>query len=103
MQGGFGEDVSALSHELSEWLNDPPFTNNKVPSWMVPSQPQYGCSNALETGDPLVGVVFTVHGFSNSHLQDEAFFSWFARQSPSIAINGLYTYLGTFKTYSPHC
>lgn len=100
--GGFGEDVSAFSHELSEWLNDP-FVNNRVPSWTVPSQPQYGCSSVLETGDPLVGVLFTVSGYPQSHLQDEALFSWFARQVPSIAINHLYTYLGTYNTYSPHC
>jgi len=85
-----------------EWYNDP-FTNNVVPNWISPIAPQYGCNNALEVGDPLVGVVFTVNGFSGSHLQDEAFFSWFARQTPSIAINGLYTYLGTFKTLSKHC
>lgn len=99
--GGFGEDVSAFSHELSEWLNDP-FVNNTVPSWSVPSEPQYGCSSVLETGDPLVGVLFSAPG-STLHLQDEAFFSWFARQTPSIAINHLYTYLGTFTTYSPGC
>jgi hypothetical protein len=102
VQGGFAEDVSALSHELAEWLNDP-FGTNVVPNWISPIAPQYGCSNLLEVGDPLVGVVFTVSGFSGSHLQDEAFFSWFARQTPSIAINGLYTYLGTFKALSQHC
>ena len=102
VQGGFAEDVSALSHELAEWLNDP-FGTNVVPNWISPTAPQYGCSNVLEVGDPLVGVVFTVSGFSGSHLQDEAFFSWFARQTPSIAINGLYTYLGTFKALSQHC
>ena len=101
IQGGFGEDVSALSHELAEWYNDP-FTNNVVPNWISPIAPQYGCNNALEVGDPLVGVVFTVSGFS-SHLQDEAFFSWFARQTPSIAIGGKYTYLGTFKNLSATC
>ena len=99
--GGFGQDVSAFSHELSEWMNDP-FVSNAVPSWSVPSQPQYGCSSVLEVGDPLVGVLFSVPG-SSLHLQDEAFFSWFARQKPSIAINHLYTYLGTFTTYSPPC
>jgi hypothetical protein len=31
------------------------------------------------------------------------FFNWFARQSPSLAINGLYTYLGTFKALSKKC
>jgi len=102
VQGGFAEDVSALSHELAEWLNDP-FGTNVVPNWISPIAPQYGCNNFLEVGDPLVGVVFTVSGFSGSHLQDEAFFSWFARQTPSIAINGLYTYLGTFKALSKHC
>ncbi len=68
-----------------------------------PIAPQYGCNNSLEDGDPLVGGVFTVSGFSSSHLQDEAFFSWFARQSPSIAIHGQYTYLGTFTQLSATC
>lgn len=93
------EDINGLSHEESEWLNDP-FTNNVVPAWTVPSEPQYGCSNALETGDPLVGVAFTVNGY---HPQDEAFLSWFARQTPSTSIDQLYTYLGTFTSYSPSC
>jgi hypothetical protein len=100
--GGFGEDVSALSHELLEWFNDP-FTNNTVPNWISPIAPQYGCNNLLEVGDPLVGVVFTVSGFSSDHLQDIALFSWFARKSVSISINGLYTYLGTFKSLSKTC
>jgi hypothetical protein len=99
--GGFGEDVSALSHELAEWLNDP-YTNNVVPNWTSPIAPQYGCNNALEVGDPLVGVVFTVTGFTQ-HLQDEAFFSWFARQKPSIGIKGRYSYLGTLKGLSKVC
>jgi hypothetical protein len=102
VQGGFAEDVSALSHEMLEWFNDP-FTNNTVPNWISPIAPQYGCNNLLEVGDPLVGVVFTVPGFSNDHLQDVAFFNWFARQSHSTALNGLYTYLGTFKSLSQMC
>lgn len=102
VQGGFSEDVSALSHEMLEWFNDP-FTNNVVPNWISPIAPQYGCNNSLEVGDPLVGVVFTVSGFSKDHLQDEAFFTWFARESPSKALNGLYTYLGTFKALSKKC
>ena len=102
VQGGFGEDVSALSHEMLEWFNDP-FTNNVVPNWISPIAPQYGCNNFLEVGDPLVGVVFTVQGFSSDHLQDMALFSWFARKSASISIHGLYTYLGTFKSLSKMC
>src|SRR3989441_8899465 len=98
--GFFGvkiEDMSILSHEVSEWLNDP-FLLNQVPPWLLSAF--YGCTNLLETGDPLVGVNFKVNGY---HLQDEAFLSWFARQSPSTAINSLYTYLGTFRTVSPSC
>lgn len=102
VQGGFAEDVSALSHEMLEWFNDP-FTNNIVPNWISPIAPQYGCNNVLEVGDPLVGVVFTVSGFSSDHLQDMALFSWFARKSTSISINKLYTYLGTFKGLSQKC
>lgn len=102
VQGGFSEDVSALSHEMLEWFNDP-FTNNVVPNWISPIAPQYGCNNLLEVGDPLVGVVFTVSGFSGDHLQDVAFFNWFARQSPSKALNGLYTYRGTFTSPSKKC
>lgn len=98
----FSEDVSALSHEMLEWFNDP-FTNNAVPNWISPIAPQYGCNNSLEVGDPLVGVLFKVQGFSSDHLQDVAFFNWFARQKPSTAINGLYTYLGTFTKPSNKC
>jgi hypothetical protein len=102
VQGGFGVDVSALSHELLEWMNDP-FTTNVVPNWISPSAPQYGCNNALEVGDPLVGVVFTVTGFTSYHLQDIAFYNWFARQSPSTAINGQYSYKKTITSISAMC
>jgi hypothetical protein len=93
------EDINALSHELSEWMNDP-FVDNVAPTWQSPIAPQYGCSNVLESGDPLVGVSFTVNGY---HPQDEAFLSWFAHQTPSIGIRGRYSYLGTFTAPSPLC
>lgn len=97
------QDIDGLSHEVAEWLNDP-YTNNTVPSWSVPNEPQYGCTSLLEVGDPLVGTAFKVKiGTTTYHPQDIAFFSWFARQSPSIGISGRYTYLGTFTTYSPSC
>ena len=102
VQGGFGEDVSALSHEMLEWIDDP-FTTNTVPNWISPIAPQYGCNNALEVGDPLVGVVFTLTTFPSDHLQDIAFYNWFARQSPSTAINGLYSYRGTITGLSKTC
>ncbi len=93
------EDINALSHEIAEWANDP-FNDNVTPSWISPIAPQYGCNNFLEVGDPLVGVTFTVNGY---HPQDEAFYSWFAKQVPSVGIGGQYNYLGTFSGPSPTC
>lgn len=58
------------------------------------------CSTALEVGDPLVSVAFTVNGY---HLQDQAFKSWFAHDVPSEGINGQYTYLNTFTQPSTLC
>src|SRR5579859_2894250 len=98
----FSRDVNALSHELAEWANDP-FVNNITPNWISPIAPQYGCNNFLEVGDPLVGVTIPPASFGGYHLQDEAFFSWFARQTPSIAQGGRYTYLGTFTGLSAVC
>lgn len=96
------EDINALSHEVAEWLNDP-LVGNVVPAWSVPSEPQYGCSNVLEVGDPLVGVAYKVNLNGTAyHPQDVAFLPWFAR-SASASIGGRYTYLGTFTTYSPGC
>ncbi|GCE12959.1 hypothetical protein [Tengunoibacter tsumagoiensis] len=92
-------DVSALSHEVSEWYNDP-FTDNQTPTWSSPLAPQYGCNSYLEVGDPLVGIGFTVNGYN---LQDEAFYSWFAKQPISLGINGQFTYLNSFSTPSPTC
>jgi hypothetical protein len=80
-------DIHALSHELSEWVDDP-FTNNAVQPWVTPTAPQYGCTRLLETGDPVVGVWFGLPGNtyatdSNSqgmwHPEDEVFAQWFGR------------------------
>jgi len=101
-------DVAPLSHEISEWGHDP-FADNFVNPWSVAGEPQYGCSNILETGDPLVGIDFAV-GSTNPdpgtgpawHLQDEAFLWWFERQTTQ-ASNGEYSYLGTFTSSAPTC
>jgi hypothetical protein len=101
-------DVAALSHEISEWGHDP-FVNNFVNNWEVAGEPQYGCSNALETGDPLVGIDFAA-GSTNPdpvtgpawHLQDEAYLWWFERQATQ-ASNGAYSYLGTFTSPAATC
>ena len=95
-------DVSILSHELGEWLDDP-LGNNTVPSWGHVGQVT-GCQNNLEVGDPLTGSNSTVNtGSFLYHLQDLAFFSWFARENPSRAVNGWYSTLNAFAGPPPIC
>jgi hypothetical protein len=95
-------DISALSHEVGEWVNDP-FTTNPTPSWGHIGQVS-GCQTNLEVGDPLSGTTLsdTVGGFTY-HPQELAFFSWFYQQSTSLGVNGWYSNGGTFTTYAANC
>jgi hypothetical protein len=102
-------DIHALSHEVSEWYDDP-FVNNLVQPWEdLEFAPQYGCTNILETGDPVVGIWFPLAGNPQPgangvwHPEDEVHFSFFARQTPSIAYGGRYTYMGTFDHPAQNC
>jgi hypothetical protein len=100
-------DIHALSHEVSEWLDDP-FVNNLVNPWLTPTAPQYGCTAYLETGDPVVGFWFPLgpnpYDADNVwHPEDEVYFSWFARQTPSQALFERYTYMGTFTEAAHGC
>ena len=100
-----GADVDVFSHEVTEWVNDP-FLNNIVPPWSFSAPPVIvnACSNLLEVGDPLEETPFTVSlNGTIYHLQDEAFFSYFARQSPSIGFHGRYSFLGTLSSFSSPC
>jgi hypothetical protein len=94
-----GGDIDILSHEIAEWLSDP-FANNTVPAWQSPLAPGYGCVDWFEVADPLIVEDFEVNGY---HLQDAAFKSWFAHDVPSQAINGQYSFFGTFTTPSILC
>jgi len=93
------KEMVALSHEISEWLNDP-FYNNIVPSWIEPQDPAVCGGNLLEVGDPVTRHRFKSGGFA---LQDEAFFSWFSRQSPSIGFDGRYDLLGKLHGPAKSC
>ena len=89
-------DVTPLSHEISEWRNDP-FVNNLAPAWQFPNG--RGCSGNLETGDPVKvlsnsTVPVTLHGFTY-HPQTEALLQWFTREDPSGAFKGAYSYPDT--------
>jgi hypothetical protein len=96
-------DIHGLSHEVQEWLDDP-FVNNIVNPWLTPTAPQYGCTSFLETGDPVVGFGFIIRTNNREyHPEDEVHFSWFARESPSRAAKGYYTYLNNFGGVAQGC
>ena len=84
--GAFAQDVSALSHELAEWLDDPT-TNNNSPCGIY------------EVGDPLEGTAnygdyaYTTNGFTY-HLQDEATPVYFGAPA-STTLGGYTTFEGT--------
>ncbi len=93
-------DISVLSHEVDETMDDPLGTN-PTPAWGHVGQVLDGCQNNLEVGDPLTGVSFPSVRMPNNltyHPQELAFFSWFFRQNPSIGAGGKYSDHGTFQT-----
>jgi hypothetical protein len=93
-------DIDTLSHEISEWYDDP-FITNQTPNWSSPvTVSWYGCDSYLEVGDPLINVAWTVNGY---HLQDEAFISWFAHDVPSRGFAGRYSYLNTLSGPATSC
>jgi hypothetical protein len=95
-------DVSVLSHEVAEWLDDP-FTVNPTKPWGHVGQVT-GCQANLEVGDPLSGTVTTVTMNSKVyHLQELAFVSWFYHQTPSTGVHGWYSNLGTFTSAAASC
>jgi hypothetical protein len=89
-------DVSIMSHEVAEWMNDP-FGQNPVPAWGHIGQ-QPGCQGNLEVGDPLSGTLAPPIAMPNGftyHMQELAFFSWFYG-APSIGIHGWFSNNDTF-------
>ena len=86
-------DVTPMSHEISEWVNNP-FGTNLVPAWQVPNS--NACQNNLETGDPLAtmpnaGYPVLIDGFTY-HPQSEVLLQWFQRGSASDAIEGAFSF-----------
>jgi hypothetical protein len=99
-------DIHPLSHEVSEFLDDP-FVNNAVNPWLTPTAPQYGCSNLLEVGDPVVGVWFPYSEntaaaptgttyYGDYHPEDEVDAQWFGRGGIEPVLGPAYTARLTF-------
>jgi len=87
-------DVTALSHEISEWLNDP-FSSNLVPEWQMPNASST-CQSSLETGDPIsaspnAGYPVIIDSITY-HPQNETLLQWFQRKTPSDAIDHAYSF-----------
>jgi hypothetical protein len=86
--GAFSQDVSALSHELGEWADDPLVNNrgNKTPCGI------------LEVGDPLEnnpnygGYPYSVNGF-NYNLQDLVTLPYFGAPA-ATSVNNYFTFQG---------
>ena len=87
-------DVTPISHEISEWMNNP-FGVNLVPGWQSPAAPG-GCQNNLETADPLAmlpnaGFPVNIDGFTY-HPQSQVLLSWFTRQAQSDSLDGAFSF-----------
>jgi hypothetical protein len=118
------QDMTVFSHEISEWADDP-FANNRVQPWpVVPGSPQYGCSNLLETGDPVGNAGFAMgtntfrqgpnpNGTQSAdgyyHPEDEVTLPWFMRLSPNLVSEptqapspdvGRYTFMGSLDQFA---
>jgi hypothetical protein len=102
--GTFGGDVSTLSHEIGEAINDPA-VNNGTPLWGNIGQVLGGCQGNLEVGDPLSpGFGTPTNEFSvvggnglTYHLQELAYDTWFfgapslGAGAPISSNNGTFT------------
>ncbi len=92
--GGTLADVTPLSHEIQEWMNNP-FGVNLVPAWTFPNGVG-GCQDNLETGDPIAvfansGSPVTIDGFTY-HPQSHALLQWFRRNEQSDAVDGVFSF-----------
>jgi len=86
-------DITPLSHEISEWMNNP-FGNNVVPAWQ-PLAGMGGCQTTIETADPLAalpnaGYPVIIDGYVY-HPQSQVLLSWFTRD-PSSSLDGAFSF-----------
>ena len=91
------EDITALSHEMTESLNDP-FVGSDGSHGITPwwSSTNGNCQDDLEVGDAIEGLPDATTPIVTKgrtyHPQNEALLQWFEFQSPSTAQGGAYSY-----------
>jgi hypothetical protein len=86
-------DVTPMSHEISEWMNNP-FNANTVPSWQPVGQGT--CQDNLETADPVATlpnavVPTSIDGFTY-HPQTQVLLPWFTHQGTQDTIDGAFSF-----------
>ena len=98
-------DISAASHEIAEWMNDP-LGNNPAPAWGNIGKVS-GCQTIFEVGDPLYGTDLPVIRMNDYdyHVQEMAFFSWFFNSDSvlSLGAGGKFSSHGAFQGPSQNC
>ena len=95
-------DISALSHELGEAVNDPTGVN-PTPPWGNIGQVS-GCQTNFEVGDPLSGTLYTpitLSGYTY-HPQELVMMPWFYHFNTKFGV-GWYSTNGTFKGFAKDC
>ncbi len=102
--GGF-QDITALSHEESEWYADP-FINNGLPRWNQPGgAPCF--NNILEVGDAVEALPNPVFQVTTNGMtynpEDEALVSFFTQDVPSNGINGWYSFTNELPGPATYC
>jgi hypothetical protein len=93
-------DITPLSHELAEAVDNPTLTN-ATPSWGHTGQVS-ACQSSLEVGDPLSGKLYptiALNGYSY-HPQEMAMVPWFFGSNTGL---GWYSTNGTFKRPAGLC
>jgi hypothetical protein len=107
--GVFSADITAMSHEMAEAVNDPT-GGNPTPAWGNLGETVGSCQSNLEVGDPLSpgfgtpSAGFTISGANGLtyHLQELAFYSWFYG-GPSLGAGGKYSSNGSFSGSAKLC
>jgi hypothetical protein len=91
------EDITALSHEITESLNDPfvgaDGIHGVTPWWLSQNG---NCQDDMEVGDVIEGLPDATVAIRTSgrtyHPQNEALLPWFESESPSSALGAAYSY-----------
>jgi hypothetical protein len=100
------EDISIITHEIGEWMDDP-LVSNWTPAWGNIGQVS-GCQYNWEPGDALTGTDFPAIKMGNGvtyHPQELAFWSWFydAKATKSLGAGGKFSMNGTLQGPSQAC